>query len=211
MFDFLFDWFGSLSRFEWMENLWQVPKQIFNESDYELENSAWHETGHLLGSFIVKCPCFHVHINPKTNNAFVIYSNQSNKLSTEQFDVMHVGGWALERKHYDLEKCKVSIGYGVQQPEDNEECDDTLSDWNVLGQPSIEKLEDMSELFYHDELLEFSKKICDELVEKKRFSRKDILRLYDEFMSDSRLRFIAEGIERAFTEQFKRSEDNESA
>ena len=194
------DFFKSLfwsghQMFDWLDRLDFLGFGNSGNKPLELESNAWHETGHVIGLFLNGCVPVHVRVNTRNNNSFVTYNRlpNSKKFLNERMKIIHVGGWALERRHYGIDLCKAHVGFNDVKNEDG--------DWFKLGQPSVEWMDNLSMLFYDKVELEFSEKIHKEIVEKKRLVRKDIFRLYGEFMGDERLRFIAETIEKEFRKQ----------
>ena len=183
-----FDWMLGAQFKQYLSNGLCFLKACAREEMHELDNSAWHEAGHVIGTFLVGCPVVHARINDRRNHAFVTLPKRYNRLPKEQFDIVHVGGWALERLHFSIEECKKHVGYKNMR-----KCNQN-SDWHKLGMPTIEKMDELSKPFYDDGLLGLAEQIHDELVEKKRLARSDIKRLYGEFMTDgeilrSRLKF----------------------
>jgi hypothetical protein len=203
MFGFLKNLFGSSPRmFDWLDRL-GFSKE---EDDYlplKLSCDAWHETGHLIGTFLVKCTPAHVRINTNNWNAFVCNQKRFLKLPKGKKEIIHIGGWALERKFYDINTCKRSIGFGTTKRK-GKSCD-----WHKLGRPSVERMDTISVLFYDKAVLEFAQKAHDELVEKRRLARKDILRLYGEFMEDERIRSIVCIMEKEFDKHYREHPEND--
>lgn len=148
-----------------------------------LDYASWHEAGHILGYFIVKCPPKHAYVNDKGGGK-VIESLSADSLSDGMKRIVHVGGWAFERKHASVKLCKDSIGYGETRFK--------TSDWMILGQPTVDELESLSEKwFYHPEFRRHVKAIHDGLLMRGQLSKKQIMGLYERFLADEKARELA--------------------
>ena len=144
------------------------------ERNRQLDESAWHEAGHILGYFILNYPPRYAYVS-EDGDGIVTPDNEVASMFYELRRIAYVGGWAFERKHSTLDNCKISIGYDYPRVEN--------SDWVMLGKPSIEEMDCLSQyLFYHSGTEAFAKIIHDELVSRKRLSRKRIRMIYEEGM-----------------------------
>lgn len=165
---------------ERLESCWVVTPWTKQQRLKWIDNAAWHETGHMLGYFILNCPPQSAYINDKSGGQ-VMPSNDATFIHPCMKKIALVGGWALERKHASVELCKDSIGYGITKF--------TSSDWVQLDQPTVQELESLSvRWFYRDAFKGISRRIHDEFISHKRLSRKRILELYNEFLADEKAR-----------------------
>ena len=143
-----------------------------------LDYASWHEAGHILGCFIIERPPLSARVNGDFSG-LVQPDFGMCSVDKEIKRIIHVGGWAFERRHATLQQCKESVGYG------NRKCKN--SDWLSLEQPTVKEMDDMSKRWFsHREFSRIAKKIHDELFSRRRLSKKRIEELYDEFVADEK-------------------------
>ncbi len=168
-----------------------------SEEEATLERTAWHETGHIIGSFLVRSIPTYACIK----YGKISYINNDSRFESKPIEyrrICLVGGWALERqKRYDIEICKDAIGYG----------DDGIKetwDWHEMGRPTIEEMDALSKWFNRKELAGITKKIHKELLSKRKLYIKHLKPLYREFMEDARIRSLVDSLEQEIRREIKR-------
>lgn len=174
----LLDFFKKLLGFD------TESSELTNEQkrDY-LEKASWHEAGHIIGGFLVQLPPKYAYINVDRERGYVTRNdNASLDINIVRW-LICVGGWAVQRKHYDMDSCKMSVGYQVSNPK-------YTTDWELLRKPSIETMDLISQVFYNQEIERFTNKVYKMLRKKRILKKKQIDKLYKEFMKNGEIRSV---------------------
>ena len=174
----LFEFFKKLFGFD-SESLEPTSEQ---KRDF-LEKATWHEAGHIIGGFLVQLPPKYAYINVDRERGYVTrHDNAFLEINSIRW-LICVGGWAVQRKHYDMDSCKMSVGYQVNNPK-------YTTDWELLRKPSIETMDLISQVFYNQEIERFTSKVYKMLRKKRILKKKQIGKLYNEFMKNGEIRSV---------------------
>ena len=174
----LFDFFKKLFGFE------SKSSELTSEQKRDfLEQASWHEAGHIIGGFLVQLPPKYAYINVDNGRGYVTrHDNASLDINSVRW-LICVGGWAVQRKHYDMDACKLAVGYKVSNPQHT-------TDWELLRRPSIETMDLISQVFYNREIERFTSKVCKMLRKKRILKKKQIDSIYKEFMKNGEIRRV---------------------